>query len=260
MSNRVVLVAVATGFNLLFEYSLRGLNSLERQPLLPFALVALYASLFVMQDDLIRRWRLADVHLILLAFVYGTVYQCLVSGAAFTGPTAFGLNWGILLFVNVVWWGLLQSVLALYLANRIESRDWSVRPLPWYGWGLALAVNLGVIGLFQQSDLIPAGRPVGYLMMCVVAGAAAWLLQRLRPWPPFDPAPEFQPRSVLDMVCTLSLLLFAFSAVFLRGGEVVAREASVVNVHAEIVVVAWTIIAGLCIVASRLFGGRPVPV
>jgi hypothetical protein len=260
VGNRIAIVAVATGFNLLFEYALRGLNNLARQPALPLILLAAYASLFVMQDDLIRRWRLRDYHLIVLAFTYGTVYQCLVSGAAFVEPSALGLNWGTLLFTVVVWWGLLQSVLAFYIANRIAPRDWHARPLPWYAWAAALAVNLGTIVLFQRSGLIPTGTPVGYMMMLIVAGAAAWLVAQLRPWPSDEPPAEFRPRSLLDMVATLSVLLFVLSAVFLRGGEVVAREASVVNAQAENIIAAWTIVAGVCIAASRLFGGRPIPV
>ncbi len=260
MGNRIAIVGIATGFNLLFEYSLRGLNNLTRQPALPLVLLVAYASLFVMQDDLIRRWRLKDYHLVVLAFTYGTVYQCLVSGAAFVEPSAFGLNWGTLLFTVVVWWGLLQSILTFYIANRVTPRDWQVNPLPWYGWAVALAVNVGVIFLFQRSDLIPTGTPVGYLMMLIVACAAGWLIARMRPWPSDEPPAEFQPRSLLDMVGTLSVVLFAFSAVFLRGGEVVAREASIVNAQAENIIVAWTIVAGVCIVASRLFGGRPIPV
>jgi hypothetical protein len=260
VGNRIAIAGIAAGFNLLFEYALRGLNNLARQPALPLILLAAYFSLFVMQDELIRRWRLKDYHLLVLAFTYGTVYQCLVSGAAFVEPSALGLNWGTLLFTVVVWWGFLQSVLALYIANRIAPRDWQVRPLPWYGWAAALAVNLGVIVLFQRSDLIPSGTPVGYVTMLIVAGAAGWLVARLRPWQPDEPPAEFQPRSLLDMVGTLSVLLFVLSAVFLRGGEVVAREASIVNAQAETIITAWTIVAAVCIAASRLFGGRPIPV
>ena len=77
------LILAATGFNLLFEYSWRGVNNIIQVPLLFVALFILYMTLFTILDDLIVEFRLRDYHLVIAAFFYGTIYEFLASGALY---------------------------------------------------------------------------------------------------------------------------------------------------------------------------------
>lgn len=259
MLNNQRIIVVATAFNLLFEYSLRGIAALPRQPGLLLVLIAVYASLFTLQNDLIRRYRFQDYHLLLLAFTYGMVYQCLVSGAAFVKPTAFGINWPPTLFVIVIWWGTLQSIFTFYLANRLAPRDWQASPLSRRGWVVALTVNIGCIILFQASQQIPTGLPIGYLTMVVVSVGAGLVLRRVRPRDATLPT-AFAPRRLLDWLVAITLLLFVFSAVFLRGGVVLINEASLVNASAVAVISWWTMILAGVLLIARLLTRKVIPV
>lgn len=139
--NRFRIVITASLFNLLFEYSLRGLNNLKVQPFLPFILFPIYFSLFTLVEDLIVRWRLRDIQLMLLSFIYGTIYLAFISGILFLPPLYLGINWGALFYINLVWWGALQSILTFYLANLIERRDWNHPRMSMMGWAICLGIQ-----------------------------------------------------------------------------------------------------------------------
>lgn len=91
-------VLAATAFNLLFEYSMRGVNNLLTQPILPFILFTVHFSLYTMLGDLILRFRLRDYNLMVVVFFFSTAYQFLVSGSALLQPWVLGVNWANLFF------------------------------------------------------------------------------------------------------------------------------------------------------------------
>lgn len=257
-TNARKIVLIATLFNLLFEYSMRGVNNLARQPFLPFVLILIYASLFTMQEDLIRRFKLRDVHLMVLPFIYGTLYQAFVSGAAFLGRTLLGVNWGSIAFVLVIWWGALQAVLTFYIANRIVPRDWAAPPLSRAGWALALAANLAAILLFQLSGAVPHGTPIGYLMIALICAAGLIALRRI--WPAAGSARQpFERRMALDVLAVITILVFLFSAVFLTRDPTLQRS-SLVNRSATIVVSIWTTLLAVALFIERLKAHREIPV
>ncbi len=252
------IVIVATAFNLLFEYSMRGVNHFVERPVFPVFLIAAYASLFAMEEDLIRRFRLKDYHLVALAFTYGMVYQCLVSGTAFQHPTLLGIRWSHSLFVILFWWGGIQSVLTFYLANRIRPRNSQSPPMHRRGWLLALGTNVIVIGLFQVSGKIPHGTPVGYASMLVVFALAAvsfrWLAGRAtRSMEPF------RRHVFVDLVAASTVVVFAICSLALTSDPTTIGTSDV-NRLATRVVVAWTIVAVLAMLGYRLRTGRAIPV
>lgn len=251
------IVIVATAFNLLFEYSLRGVNHLVERPVFPVFLIAIYASLFAMEEDLIRRYRLRDYHLVALAFTYGIVYQCLVSGTAFQHPTFLGIRWSHSLFVILVWWGGVQSVLTFYLANRIRPRNYRSPPMQRKGWLLALAINGIVIGLFQASGKIPHGTPAGYATMLIVAALAAVAFSRLaRRVPPAEP---FRRRLFIDLTVASTVAVFIMCALVLTRDPTTIGTSDVNRLATRIVVV-WTISATVAALGYRLKAGRAIPV
>ena len=261
MSSRLRIVLIATAFNLLFEFSLRGLNNLAVQPFLPVILFVIYSSLYLIQEGLIRRFRLKDYHLVILAFVYGSIYLSLVSGAAFVRPTFLGINWSSVLFTIVVWWGVLQSVLTFYAANRLGRRNWNEPPLSAGGWGLAVAANLTCVALFQASGRIPVGSPIGYLTMTVLGVASLFVFVRsIRAARPATDSGESQKRTVLDVLLIVTVAIFVYSALFLRGGLGLEGEVGLINAQAFRIVSIWSVILAVAVVAYRLLSRRSIPI
>ncbi|MEM3726573.1 MAG: hypothetical protein QXK98_06920, partial [Candidatus Bathyarchaeia archaeon] len=71
--NRWNIVLAATGFNLLFEYSMRGINDLNLRPLLPLFLFWVYFPYFALLEDSITKYRLKDYNIVIAGFFFGTV-------------------------------------------------------------------------------------------------------------------------------------------------------------------------------------------
>lgn len=250
-------VLAATGFNLLFEYSMRGINNFLKQPFLPIFLFTAYFSLYTMINDLIARYRLRDYHLLALAFFFGTAYQFLVSGAALVQPQALGINWTSMLFVVVVWWGIVQSVLTFYFATRLAPRDWSFR-LTKAGWVGALGLNVFTVLVFQRSPAIPKVKGLELAIMAAIMVVAfvafrVLLSKSLR-------TDSRASRSILmDVVSSLTVAIFFMSAVFLTFDPVHLKTSNV-NATASAVVTLWTIILALAIVFYRLATKRSIAV
>jgi hypothetical protein len=248
------IIWTVTLFNLLFEYSLRGLNDLRLHPALPLLLFLVYFTLFTMAEDLIVRFKLRAGDLMVLAFFYGTVYDALLSGSLFFPPLVWGVNWRNLIFTNIFWWGLLQTVLAFYFANRLVRRDWSHPKLSKWGWGLCLVANLFVIAVFQRSGLVPWGTKQGReVVVLVVMGSFFLFVGRLRRRR-LSEAALFVRSKFLDLLCLLTLLLFVFSGVFLTQKHVVLGT-SYVNLPALVLVKFWTIILGVILLIYWLRRG-----
>lgn len=252
------IAIVATAFNLLFEYSMRGVNHLVERPTFVLVLVAAYFTIFTMEEDLIRRFRLRDYHLVVLAFTYGMVYQCLVSGTAFQRPELLGIRWSHSLFVLLVWWGGIQSVLTFYLATRVCPRNWEQPPLSRRGWMIAAGVNLVVIGLFQMSGQIPRGTPAGYATMVAVVSAAGVLFWRLASRGARAPRAA-RPVLALDVLAVATVLAFAVCAIFLTS-DPTKLGTSLVNETAVRAVVRWTFVAEAVLIGTRAISRRSLPV
>ncbi|MEM2145167.1 MAG: hypothetical protein QW279_07395 [Candidatus Jordarchaeaceae archaeon] len=260
IGNRWKIVLVATGFNLLFEYSMRGINNLPKQPVLPLILFAAYFTYFTMLEDLIVRFKLRDYHLILASFFFGTIYVCLVSGAAFTPPLILGINWGYLLFINLVWWGALQAVMTFYIANRLAPRDWNHPVLSKKGWGLMLILNGFIVLLFQLSGVIPYGNPVGIIVMSIILIATAFIFKKLLPSKDERAySLEFKKIRLMDYLSIFTTTVFLVCAMFLIF-DPSRLGASNVNLTAVRIVSVWTTILSIIMVAYRWYNKRPISI
>lgn len=251
-------VSTATAFNMLFEYSMRGVNNLVVQPLLPFVLFAVYFSLYMMLEDLIAKYRLKDYHLLIAAFFFGTAYQFLVSGSALLQPSFLGIDWKNLLFVVAVWWGNLQSIVTFYFANRIAPRDWNHR-LPRKGWAAALAVNCLMVLLFQLSGKIPKLTIPQLTIMLLIMALAAALFKAALPKSIIDSSQAFQSSRFMDFLGASTVGIFLFCATVLTFDPVRAKTSNV-NATATAAVTIWTIILALAVFIYRICTKRPIPV
>lgn len=64
-------ILLCTLFNLLFEYSARGIEEFAQRPWLVLALFGIYFTYFAMLEDLILRFKLKNYEIFLVAFAYG---------------------------------------------------------------------------------------------------------------------------------------------------------------------------------------------
>lgn len=254
------IILIATGFNLLFEYSMRGINNLVVQPFLPPILFTAYFTYFTMLEDLIVRYNLKDYHLIVVAFFFGTIYKSLVSGTAVMPPLILGINWGSLLHTNLVWWGPLQTVMALYMANRLTPRDWNHSLLSKKGWGAMLALNGSVVLLFQLSGSIPKITLVGVIVMATILIVTALLFRRILPGKYERSSPlMFKKDRVMDYLNAFTVIIFFVCAVFLIHDPIKAGTSNVNRTSLQIVMV-WTTILALVLLVYRLYTKRSIPV
>jgi len=254
------IVLAATAFNLLFEYSMRGINNLRVQPVLPLVLFTTYFTLFAMLEDLIVRYRLKDYHLMVAAFSYGAVYQSLVSGAAFIPPVILGINWGGVLFVILMWWGALQNVMTFYIANRLAPRDWTRQRLSKIGWVAMLLLNGLMVLLFQSSGLIPKGSPLGMVVMALILIAGVAAFWRILPKKEERSlTPEFRRDRAMDCLGIITVIIFLVCAVFLTF-DPTKHGASRVNWTSTRIIVGWTIILALTMLTHRLYSRKPISI
>lgn len=258
MNRSLKTVLVATAFNILFEYSMRGVNNLAFQPVLPFVLFAVYFSLYAMLEDLIARYQLKDYNLMIAAFFFGTAYQFLVSGSALLQPSILGVNWINMIFVVVVWWGTLQSIITFYFANRVVPRDWNHR-LSKKGWAMALTVNCSMVLVFQLSSAIPKPNIQELMVMLAVMAVAAVFFKAALPDNRFASPPVFQRSRFIDSLTALTIGTFLFCATLLTFDPVKAKTSNV-NATATAVVTIWTIILALAVLAYRTCTKKPIPV
>lgn len=212
-----------------------------------------------MLNDLISRFKLRDYHLMVLAFFFGTFYQFFASGAALLPPLFLGVNWQSILFVVIVWWGVTQSVMTFYIANRVAPRDWNWR-LPKSGWRVALALNALMMLVFQSSPAVPQANKQQGLVLIVIMAAAAILFKTLIPDAKKREIPtDFHPSRALDALSTTTIAVFLVCAAFLTFDPAVLTT-SLVNVTATRIVISWTIILALAALAYRLFSRRSISV
>jgi len=259
LSNRLRIVLVAVGFNLLFEYSLRGFNNVALIPALAFVLPLTYFSLFMMVEDLILRYRLQDRHLVLLAMGYATAYDWLTSGILVARPGDFAIDWGAFLFIGLVWWAALQAVLTFYLANRLTPRDWNRPRLTSGGWVAMILLNTAMVLLFQLNPNLPrASVPEALALLGIILAFFA-LCARFLPRPAMRvQIPVFRRSRVLDLLAASTVVVFFVSATFLSDTRFVGT--SLINASSLALIIPWTLFVAVVLLAYRLKTRTPIPV
>ncbi len=260
ISSRWKIILIAAAFNLLLEYSLRGINNIPAQPFLPFVLFISYFTYFTMLEDLIIRFKLKDFHLMAISFFYGTIYLAFVSGILFIPPLFLGIRWGSMLFVNLVWWGAVQAVMTFYLANRLAKRNWQHGRMSKTGWAVMLFLNFLVILIFKFGGQIPNGTPIGYAAFILILFFNLLLIWKI--WPKEDALKEnlsFRKSNFMDILSFLTVALFVFSAIFLTFDPIRSLTSNV-NQTALNVISWWSLIAAILMLVHRILSKKSISV
>ena len=254
------LILAATGFNLLFEYSWRGANTILQEPQLLVALFILYATLFTILEDLIVEFRFRDYHLIIAAFFYGTIYEFFGSGALFYQPGFMEINWMTLFFANLVLWGSLQGVFTFYLANRVAPRAPRPRLVSGREWALLLFLNIIALLWIRTSAALPSPSSTQWIALLLVLLVSAFILIRAIRKKEWRAAYIPSRRSmILDLVGIITVVIFIISALFLSNTQLLPSMA-VYNISAWNIDLVWVITVAVILLVYRVLRGESIPV
>ena len=259
MSNRWKIIFIATFFNLLFEYSLRGFNNILTQPILPLILFSIYFTLFIMLEDLIVRFKLKDYHLLFLAFFYGTIYDAYTSGIIYIKPNFLGIAIVPLFSINIAWWWVIQALITFYLANSIGGeRDWNHARLSKKGWIVCLLINIFTVSLFQMSGVIPHGTSLGKLTtLIILVGSLVVSIGSIKAHKP--QIVPFKKSKLISVLSFLTLFVFLFCAMFLTGDPITSNTSNV-NATSLMVISRYTFLLTLVVIGYRVFFKKEIPV
>lgn len=262
VGNRYRIALWCTFFNILFEYSMRGINNLARQPILFPLLFATYFTYFLALEDLIVRFKLGEEHLLAIAFFFGTFYITFATGIVFVNPNLMGINVVNLLFVNVVWWGLLQAILTFYFANRIARRHWNHPLMGKFGWTLFIVYQTLMLLLFQFANPnVPKGSTTGYFTITIVFVASflvcLFLIKRQKR-KSLSESTTFEPSLILDFLAFGSALLFFILAVFFTS-DPLQSGAHQTNQSATNIVIFWSLVVAAVMTFYRFKKRSPFP-
>ncbi|MEM3617246.1 MAG: hypothetical protein QXJ31_04965 [Candidatus Bathyarchaeia archaeon] len=260
--NHWKIVFAAVGFNLLFEYSMRGINNLAVRPMLPIFLFLVYFPYFALLEDLIAKHHLKDYNVLTAGFFFGTAFTIFVPATQFVEPQAFGLNWAALLFVNFFWWGMIQGVLTFYIATRLFPRNWNHKQLSTLQRAVSLLTLIlgGLlfrVGIQLNTPQAPQIRPEAYIAIAIISITTTILF--VKAIPKQATPPTQQEEKLIDVISVLTVGIFAFCALFLTQDPTQINVHSV-NATAVRVVTTWTIICTLVMISYRIFKRHPIPV
>lgn len=260
--NHWKIVFTAVGFNLLFEYSMRGVNNLVVRPMLPIFLFLVYFPYFTLLEDLIVKHHLKDYNVLIAGFLFGTIFTVFVPAAQFVEPQAFGVNWAALIFVNFFWWGMTQGVLTFYIATRLFPRNWNHKTLSKIQRVILLLTLIFVgflfrIGIQINVSQAPQIRPEAYIVIAIISISTAIIFRKT--FPKQTSAKTQRKEKLIDIIGALTVVIFAFCALFLTQDPTQINVHSV-NATAVRVVTTWTIICTLIMIGYRTFKRRSIPV
>lgn len=228
ISNRFSLIFYCGLFNILFEYSARGAIEFTTRPVFVLALFGIYFTYFAMLEDLVVRFNLKNYQIFIIAFLYGLLPLAFLTGNLFNqgiyyGLTLAGVNFGSLFVVGILAWGVMQGIVTLYFANRLETRNWEHPRMGKIGWTLAILYQVCVMTYAQQNPVTPRGTVVGYIVLVLLVIISVGLLVKSLKTSKSRPQP-FQPSKVMDFLAFGSVVLFLILGTLFISGDVIVTS------------------------------------
>jgi hypothetical protein len=261
--NRFMILFLCALFNLLFEYSARGIRDFVHRPFFMLILFGIYFTYFAMLEDLIVRFRLKNYQIFLGAFVYGLFPLAFLTGNVFnphvySGIMIAGVNIGTIIIVGIFSWGCVQGIVTLYFANRFSPRDWTHPKMGKLGWTLAVLYQLSVMIVARQNPVTPRGTPLGYFVLGIlVIFTFILFLKSLKT--PIGEVTLFQQSTVMDILAFGSVILFIFNGTVLISGPTVVTSQPLNLLPATIENI-WVIICAVTFFVYRFYKGSDVVV
>ncbi len=248
VNNKIKIVFLAVIFNLLFEYSIRGFYGLFLHKGLIILLFILYFSYFMIVDSLIRKFRINNIQLLIVSFIFGTLIVTFFAGNIFINPTFIGVNIPRFFFINIIWWGFIQALLTFYLATRLVQRDWDEKPIG----RLSFFMYSGFIIIFLIFTFIfiktPKGPLTGYIFSLVLI-ISGLLYLKIKLQKPQQEIYIFKKSIYLDVLSFGSVIFFLISGTFIATSQT-SIDGMIINLLALKLSVVWT---GLVFIGMILY-------
>jgi hypothetical protein len=218
-------------------------------------LFGIYFTYFAMLEDLIIRFRLRNYQIFSCAFLYGLFPIAFLTGNLFntrvySGIMVAGVNIGTLFIVGILAWCVVQGIVTLYLANRLQSRDWNHPRMGKVGWASAGLYQAVVMIYAHQNPVTPRGTVTGYLSFIILVIVVAVLFIRSLKTPGPSPRP-FQPAKIMDFLAFGSVAIFLVLGTFLISGEKVITSQPL-NLLAVTLENIWVFFCGVIFFFYRL--------
>ncbi|MGB9636413.1 MAG: hypothetical protein ACPL1Y_04090 [Thermoplasmata archaeon] len=248
-------ILIATGFNLLFEYSMRGINDLFARPFLPFFLFMVYFPYFTILEHCIEKYKMGDVQLLISGFIFGALAAFFIPGGMFAPPLVFGLNWSLFFLITLVWWGTLQAVVTFYLARRIvPTRNYTPFLHGKMFW-VFFSILLVFLCIFRIAiKNAPPVSPAGALIILVLVLVMFVILVKGTP----GKTAKFECSLLMDIMSALTVIMFLISTFAFTDKESLGIH--MVNTTAVKFVSIWTLILFFAVWGYRLFSKKPISV
>ncbi len=174
----------------------------------------------------------------LIGFIYGNLTAILLPGAVFTPTLYLGINWVNLIYVNIVWWGIIQGVLTFYIATRLAPRDWSHTRLSRRGWVFSLLV---IVGIYLVLRIFARNVPkISYIAIGILLVLSIVLMYIIRRTLKKDFLPMYQPSRFMDIIAISTIIVFIVSFIFLTS-ESVWMSIHYINLPALKLVTVWNL-------------------
>ena len=220
-------------YNLLTEMWVHGIIGFMN-PILTISLLILYSTYFLMLEDLIVRYRLHDIPVFLIGIIFGLWHETFTTGNNLKADGLYGLDPFVLVVANLFWWGIMQTVMARYFANRsFGPRDTDHKKMGRIGWGICLFFNLSAISNYVKYPEIPVEA---YIIVFILIGVLVTLLKYVK-----KPVQnhEFIRSKFLDILLILHL------ALCLGIGLTVGSMANAMSTTAFVY---WSLLFGVCVI------------
>jgi hypothetical protein len=229
-------------FNLLTEFWVHGLTGFLN-PVLPISLLVLYTTYFLMLEDLVVRYGFRSIQVLVVGIIFGLWHETFTTGSSFGG--FLGVDPIILVIANVFWWGVMQSVMGLYFANRfLGPRNPEHRRLGPIIWGLCLVFSLVAASNYMKYD---NATPQAYVVIFLLIGVMVILLRLL---PRSGEMTIFTPMRFLDRILYIHLALCIVIGISIGSIE---------NTVTTIGFVIWALFFGMLTI-GYWFGKGSIPV
>ena len=215
-------------------------------PVLTVSLILLYATYFLMLEDLVSERRLGDGKVLLVGVVFGLWHESFTTGSVLKPLSPLGVDPVIIFISAVIWWGVMQSVVGLYFANRFfGARDWEHRRLGKLGWGLCLLFSLQAASTFMKME---GSSFVGYAVCLSIIAAVVLLFVFYKG---SSAVCEFSRSRFLDILVVVHL------ALCLVIGATIGSASNPVSTIAFVV---WSLVFGAMAAVYRFKSKTPIPV
>lgn len=248
ISNRFRLILYCTIFNLLFEYSARGLNEFIQRPLFILVLFGIYFTYFAILEDLIVRFKLKNHQIFLVAFLYGLFPTAFLTGNLFNKNVYFGIvfagiNLGTLIIIGIFAWGVMQGMITLYFANRLSSRDWNHPRMGKIGWTLVILYQLFVMIVAHLNPVTPRGTLLGYSVLgaLIIISTILFIYSLRNQRQEVQP---FQSSIIMDFLTFGSVFLFLILGTLFISGETIITSQPLNKVAVTIENI-WVFLCGI---------------